>query len=130
MFILLYGMRFDLEDHLLFIRVGFEAMYQDNVESPVVATFASVREENRIPESCSTLWSLFSYFKVLTKLMKKEYLIERSDLVVDWRRLYELFQFWLSSGPARRSTLVTHSGFENTVYRLVWVRQENKSINF
>ena len=48
-FVLLYGFRFDLADHLHFIHVGFEALYQENVDSTVVASIASVNTKTPNP---------------------------------------------------------------------------------
>lgn len=66
-YIALYGLRFSLEDHVWFIKAAYALVVTSNVD-PL---------------------SLEKFCKILISLVKKKYLLVGSDLILDWRPLYE-----------------------------------------
>jgi hypothetical protein len=46
--------------------------------------------------------SLEKIGKLLVSLLKKKYLLERTDLELEWRPLYEMYKHWEDSSAAVR----------------------------
>ena len=63
--------------------------------------------------------SLDKYAKVLSTLIKKKYLIPRSELVLDWLPLFELYQFWEDSSVAMRGLLKGTAEFKAELKRVI-----------
>ena len=65
--------------------------------------------------------SLDKYAKVLYALIKKKYLIPRSQLILDWVPLFELYQFWDDSSVSMRGLLKYQTGFKEQLRSVIKV---------
>jgi len=74
-FIILYGLNFPRADHIYLIKVVFGLLTTKNVDPQILDKFA----------------------KVLSALLKKKYLVPRSELQLDWKPLFDLFQVLIFS---------------------------------
>ena len=65
--------------------------------------------------------SLDKYAKVLYALIKKKYLIPRSQLIIDWKPLFELYKFWEDSSLSMRGLVKCQAGFKDQIKTIVKV---------
>ena len=65
--------------------------------------------------------SLDKYAKVLYALIKKKYLIPRSQLIIDWKPLFELYSSWEDSSLSMRGLLKCQAGFKEQVKTIIKV---------
>ena len=65
--------------------------------------------------------SLDKYAKVLYALIKKKYLVPRSQLIIDWKPLFELYQFWDDSSVSMRGLLKCQVGFKEQLKTIIKV---------
>jgi len=98
-YIILYGLAFTREEHVFLIKVLFGLLITKNTD-PV---------------------SLDKFAKVLFALLKKKYLIPRSELILDWGPLFTLYQFWEDSSPAVRGLLKCPAGFKLQIKSVIKV---------
>lgn len=98
-YVILYGLKFTRADHVYLIKVCFGLLTTKNVDPNLLDKFA----------------------KVLSALLKKKYLIPRTELQLDWRPLFDLFQFWEDSSPAVRGLLKAPQGFKAQIKAVVKV---------
>ena len=92
-------MFFCREEHIFFIKLLYGLLTTSNVD-PV---------------------SLDKYAKVLYALIKKKYLIPRSQLILDWVPLFELYQFWDDSSVSMRGLLKYQTGFKEQLRSVIKV---------
>jgi len=98
-YVILYGLRFTLDDHVYLIKVLYGLLTTKNID-PV---------------------SLDKFAKVLFALLKKKYLVPRSKLELDWESLFELFEFWEDSSATLRGLLKPPQGFKAQIKSLIKV---------
>jgi proteasome activator subunit 4 len=98
-YIILYGLKFTRPDHVYLIKVVFGLLTTRHVDPHILDKHA----------------------KVLSALLKKKYLIPRSELQLDWRPLFQLLQSWEDSSPAVRGLLKAPQGFKAQVKAVVKV---------
>jgi hypothetical protein len=61
---------------------------------------------------------------VLHALLKKKYLLSRSDLVLEWEPLFQLYWFWEDSSLALRGLLKPSNGFKAQIKSAIKVSRE------
>ena len=59
---------------------------------------------------------------MLSALLKKKYLLTRSDLVLDWKPLFALYEYWEDSSLALRGLLKPSPGFKTQLKVVIKVR--------
>lgn len=96
-YIILYGLRFTLQDHVLLIKICFQVLLLRHLSPLDVENVA----------------------KILNTLLKKTYLIHRSQLTLPWRPLFDLYYYWEESAWATRGLIKPNSTFKNTLHSLL-----------
>lgn len=98
-YIILYGLKFTLGEHVHLIRVVFGLLTTPHTEPT----------------------ALDKHAKVLTALLKKKYLVPRRELELDWRPLFALLEHWEDSSPAVRGLLKAPQGLKAQLKAVVKV---------
>ena len=96
-YVILYGLRLTKDDHIFLIEALFELVKIRNLE-PIT-----------IEKIC----------KVLVILLKKKYLLDRNELTLDWRSLYELYHYWEDSSLAVRGLVRAHDELKAQIKSLI-----------
>ena len=65
--------------------------------------------------------SLDKFAKVLFALIKKKFLVPRSQLILDWVPLYEMFHMWDDSSVSMRGLLKSQTGFKEQLKSIIKV---------
>jgi hypothetical protein len=65
---------------------------------------------------------------VLHALLKKKYLLSRSDLVLEWEPLFQLYWFWEDSSLALRGLLKPSNGFKAQIKSAIKVSHECREV--
>jgi hypothetical protein len=65
---------------------------------------------------------------VLHALLKKKYLLSRSDLVLEWEPLFQLYWFWEDSSLALRGLLKPSNGFKAQIKSAIKVSRECRAV--
>lgn len=98
-FVILYGLAFTRQQHVYLIKLLYGLLTTKNTDPTSLDKFA----------------------KVLYALIKKKYLIPRSELELDWLPLFELHQFWEDSSLALRGLLKAPAGFKLQIKSVIKV---------
>jgi len=100
-YIILYGLKMSKTDHVFFVRIMFDLLTTPSVDTVSADKFA----------------------KVLSALLKKKYLLSRKDLILDWKPLFELYEYWEDSSLALRGLLKPAPGFKSQLKIVIkWCR--------
>jgi hypothetical protein len=65
---------------------------------------------------------------VLHALLKKKYLLSRTDLVLEWEPLFQLYWFWEDSSLALRGLLKPSNGFKAQIKSAIKVSRECRAV--
>jgi hypothetical protein len=65
---------------------------------------------------------------VLQALLKKEYLLTRADLVLEWEPLFQLCWFWEESSLVLRGLLKPSNRFETQIRSAIEVSDECRAV--
>lgn len=98
-YIILYGLAFTREEHIFYIKLLYGLLTTKNID-PI---------------------SLDKFAKVLFALIKKKFLVPRSQLILDWVPLYEMFHMWDDSSVSMRGLLKSQTGFKEQLKSIIKV---------
>ena len=96
-YITLYGLKFSTEDHIHFIKLIYELLLIRDLEASLIALFTNT----------------------LTSLLKKQNLIDPSELELPWKPLYNLMKSLLDSPYEDVGLLLIPSGMDTTLRNIV-----------
>jgi len=96
-YIILYGLKLSREDHIYLIKVLFGLLTTKHVDSISLDKFA----------------------KVLVAMIKKKYLIPRSELQLPWLPLFEVFKFWEDSSFMMRGLIKPSPDFKSDLKSII-----------
>ena len=93
----LYGFRFSAEDHVWFVKILYGFFISDHVD-PI---------------------HLARYGNLLEKLIKKDYLLLGTNLVLDWKPLYQLFYKYQDSKNVSYGLETVPKGLKSTLRTVI-----------